>query len=86
MSEMVEKRSWEEFRATGLLWWVNRALHLFGWAIVVIVEEGTDKVLDAYPARVQFRGFDRESEEEGFKQVSTYLEEHAGELSAEARS
>lgn len=26
---MVERRSWEEFRESGLLWWVNRTLHLF---------------------------------------------------------
>jgi len=32
--KMVERRNWEEFRATGLNWWTNRALHLFGWAIV----------------------------------------------------
>lgn len=83
MSDMVEKRGWEEFRAAGLLWWVNRALHLFGWAIVVIVEDGTGRVLDAYPARVKFRGFDAQSEADGFVQLSAYLEQHAGALARE---
>lgn len=82
---MVEQRGWEEFRAVGLLWWVNRALHLFGWAIVVIVEDGTGRVLDAYPARVKFRGFDTQSESDGFIQLSTYLEEQAAALAREAR-
>lgn len=80
----VERRSWEEFRAAQLLWWVNRMLHLFGWAIVCIVEEGTGKVLDVYPARVKFRGFDLKSEEEGFVGLSSYLSENARKLHAEA--
>jgi hypothetical protein len=82
---MVQQKGWEEFRAAGLLWWVNRALHLFGWAVVVIVEEGTDRVRDAYPARVKFRGFDAQSETEGFTRLSAYMDEHAAALAREAR-
>lgn len=52
----MKRKSWQEFRATGMLWWVNRALHLFGWAIVVEVDDAGE-VADAYPARVKFRGF-----------------------------
>jgi len=72
----IEKKSWEEFRNTGLLWWVNRILHLFGWAIVVDAdkdEKGNLKILDVYPARVKFRGFSRESEERNFKKLTKYL-------------
>ena len=32
---MLTKKSWNEFREVGLLWFVNRILHLFGWAICV---------------------------------------------------
>jgi hypothetical protein len=83
MSEMVERKTWEEFRAAGLLWWANRILHLFGWAIVVLVEDATGKVIDAYPARVRFRDFDRASEEEGFAALTNHLAESAGQLKQE---
>lgn len=52
---MVNRKSWEEFRNSGFLWWVNMVLHTFGWAICVSMEDG--KVKDVYPARVKFRGF-----------------------------
>ena len=81
--EMIEKRSWEEFRREGLLWWVNRGLHLFGWAIVLDVEPNGE-VTGAYPARCKFRGFDRESEEKGFRQLSIHLAGNALRLAKEA--
>lgn len=85
MAEMIEKRMWEEFREAGFLWFVNRILHVFGWAIVVEVElneDGTptNEIFKVYPARVKFRGFTRESEENGFKKITQYMFENAGEL------
>ncbi len=71
--EMVNRRSWQEFRESGLLWWVNRILHTFGWAIVVDVDKGTGVITDCYPACVRFRGFDEKSETEGFKKISIYM-------------
>ena len=35
---MINRKSWEEFRNSGLLWWINKTLHMFGWAIVVNIE------------------------------------------------
>jgi hypothetical protein len=32
---MVVEKSWDEFRNSGLLWWINMILHTFGWAIAV---------------------------------------------------
>lgn len=32
---MVVEKSWDEFRNSGLLWWINMILHTFGWAIEV---------------------------------------------------
>lgn len=82
-NRMVDRKTWDEFRDAGLLWWVNRALHLLGWAIVLVIEEdGTCS--GVYPARVRFRGFDTKSEEEGFRKVSRFLEENAPALRAEA--
>ena len=45
---MVKKKTWQEFRKTGLLWFINTILHAFGWAIVVEVEK--EEITGAYPA------------------------------------
>jgi len=36
---MVNKKSWEEFKDSGLLWWINTLLHTFGYAIVYNYDE-----------------------------------------------
>ena len=89
---MVNKKSWEEFRASGLLWFINTILHMFGWAIVVDVEADENGaysdncvITNVYPARVKFRGFDEKSNTEGYIKVSQYIKENAGRLDAEAR-
>jgi len=79
---MIEKKSWAEFRDSKLLWVVNRTLHLFGWAIVTEISK--DEVINIYPARVKFRGFDEKSEQEGFVGVSKYLEENITEIRKES--
>ncbi|WP_248499813.1 hypothetical protein [Staphylococcus aureus] len=81
---MVEKKSWKEFRESGLLWWANHILHTFGWAIVVEVDKETQEITSAYPARVKFRGFDENSNTEGFKNVSKFMKENADVLEQEA--
>lgn len=85
MSNTIEPRSWEEFRSCGLLWWTNRMLHLFGWAIVVEVDDDDGSIRAAYPARTKFRGFGGEAEAEGFVALSEYVAANAGNLLAEAR-
>lgn len=76
---MIEKKTWEEFANSGMLWLINRTLHIFGWAIVF--EYGENKnVITVYPARVEFRGFTKEIEVNGFKNVSNYLHENLEEL------
>jgi hypothetical protein len=81
---MVNKKSWEEFRSSGMLWWINMILHTFGWAIVVNVNED-GSISEAYPARVKFRGFDEESNTKGYINVSKYMKEHADELLEESK-
>lgn len=80
--KMVEKKSWEEFRNNGLLWWINMILHTFGWAICVDVEDGI--VTNAYPARVKFRGFSEKNNTDGYIKVSQYLKNNVDELVKEA--
>jgi len=81
---MIKKRTWNEFRETGLLWWINRLLHTFGWAIVFEVEPDDGSVSNVYPARCRFRGFDEKTESEGFAKVTAYMKENAAILLTEA--
>ena len=80
--DMIERKTWEEFREVGLLWWVNRIIHIFGWAIVVEIDEA--KVLACYPARVKFRGFDPASESEGFIALTNRMAQDSTQLKEEA--
>lgn len=80
---MINKKSWEEFRNTGLLWWINQILHTFGWAIVFDYED--DLLKEVYPARVKFRGFGSKQIEEGYIRVSEYMKENCEELLKEAK-
>lgn len=81
---MVDKKTWDEFRNTGLVLVINQVLHIFGWAITFDVEDG--KVIDCYPARVKFRGFDEKSVGEQYIKVSEYMKENAEVLLEEAKS
>lgn len=75
---MLEERTWEEFQENGLLWFVNRIIHLFGWVIVIEYIDG--KIHRVYPARTEFRGFHREDEDEGFYNLTSYLSNNVGAL------
>ena len=81
--EWLSERTWEQFREAGLLWWVNRMLHLFGWAIVCEISDNSkdgEQVLRVYPARSRYRGFSEESEDRGFRKLSRYLRDVASQL------
>ena len=80
---MIKRKTWEEFRNCGFLWFVNQILHVFGWAIVVDVD--SDHVTDVYPARVKFRGFSESVQTAGYRSVSMYLEENISEIVSEAK-
>jgi hypothetical protein len=79
---MKERKSWKEFQQSGLLWWVNRGLHVFGWSIV-FDEDDAGNVVDVYPARVAWRGFQVADEVEGFQRLTHYMEANAAELRKE---
>lgn len=76
---MIKKMPWKEFQETGLLWWTNRVLHLFGVVIVIEVEDD-GSVADAYPARCSYRGFDRETEEKGFQTLTHFMNQESPRL------
>ena len=79
---MVTKISWEEFRDSGILWWINMILHTFGLAIVF--EMDGKSIKDVYPARVKFRGFGEKINTEGYIRVSKYLLNNSEDLLKEA--
>lgn len=79
---MVDKKTWEEFRNSGLLWWINMILHTFGWSICVNMEG--DKIVDAYPARVKYRGFSGDINDKGYNNVTKYLNDNINELLKES--
>jgi len=76
---MVHEDSWQEFREAGLLWWVNRSLHLFGWALAV-EQDQNGRLVNAYPVRCKFRGFGEDSETRGFRRLTQYLVSHTSDL------
>lgn len=80
---MINKKTWEEFRESKLLWFVNTILHTFGWAIIVEVND--DMVSEVYPARVKFRGFSEKINTEGYIGLSEYMKENCEELLKEAK-
>jgi len=85
---MVDERSWKEFRDSGLFWFVNQTLHVFGWSLVADIEvepDGKQTIHRVYPARVKFRGFTEEVNTEGYKKVSKYLKDNIDELEKESK-
>ena len=75
----MEEKTWKEFRESGLLWFVNTILHLFGWAIVINQNDNGD-IVNVSPARVSWRGFSAESNEKGYKSVTKFLSENIEDL------
>ncbi len=74
---MITKKSWMEFKNTGLLFLINQLLHAFGWAIVISVE---DDEIEVYPARVDFRGFSEEASNTNYRKISKYLLDNSQHL------
>jgi hypothetical protein len=81
--DMITEKSWQEFRNTGLLWWINTLLHTFGWAIVVNVEED-GSISNCFPSRVKFRGFDEKANTLGYQKVSKFLKENIDDIEKES--
>lgn len=81
---MIEKKTWKDFRECGMIWFVNRIIHVFGWAIVLQIEED-GSITDVYPARCKFRGFSHDVETDGFKKVSQFMDDNSEILLHEAR-
>ena len=78
MKETIKKKTWKEFKDTGLLWWINMILHTFGWVIVYEINDG--EIIEVYPARTKFRGFSESSTTKGFINVTNYMKNNIDDL------
>lgn len=81
---MITKKSWNEFRDSGLLFITNQFLHIFGYALVYSFNDNGE-IEEVYPARVKFRGFGDKQIEEGYQKISKYMMDNAVELEKESR-
>lgn len=81
---MVNRKTWNEFRDNGFLWWINMILHTFGWAIVVDVDD-KGNIVEAYPARVKFRGFSEKNNTDGYIKISEYIMNNSIDLLKESK-
>lgn len=79
----MTKKTWSEFRSTGLFMFINTILHAFGWAIVVKINE-QGGVEEVFPARVKFRGFGNDDQTEMHKKIGAYLKENVEQLTQES--
>lgn len=77
------KREWSEFREAKMFWFINRIIHIFGWAIALEMKD--DIITDVYPIRTKYRGFSEKSESDGFIGITEYMLENAEELLKEAK-
>jgi len=71
MDKLVQD-AWQEFRDSGMLWYVNMNLHVFGWAIVDNINDDKE-ITKVYPQRVKYRGFSEESNTRGYEKVTKFL-------------
>lgn len=81
---MITRKSWKEFRESGLLFITNQFLHIFGYALVYSFDDNGE-IEEVYPARVKFRGFGDKQIEEGYQKISKYMSDNAVELEKESR-
>lgn len=70
----LNKKSWEEFRETGLLVFVNSFLHIFGWCICVNLDNDGN-VTEAFPSRTSFRGFSEDVNDRAYNKLARYISE-----------
>ena len=76
---MVSKKSWEEFKESGILWFVNMIIHTFGYAIVYEYDDN-NIISSVYPARVKFRGFSEQINQNGYIKISKYIKKNSETL------
>jgi hypothetical protein len=56
---------------------------MFGWAIVIEIDNESGEITNAYPSRVKFRGFNEIDNTEGYQKVTKYLKDNIEDLHLE---
>lgn len=74
MKDVFTRMTWQEFRDSGALWFVNTLLHVLG--IALVFQEQDDGTAVVYPTRTVFRGFGKDAQDRGFKNLHRYLAEN----------
>lgn len=82
---MLDEKSWEEFQNSGLLWLVNTFLHVFGWALLVKVDDDGN-FCGCAPCRTDYRGFTTEVNDEGYLKITDWLKENIDALEGDVDS
>lgn len=82
---MLDEKSWEEFQNSGLLWLVNTFLHVFGWALLVKVDDDGN-FCGCAPCRTDYRGFTTEVNDEGYLKITDWLKENIDALEGDVGS
>jgi len=80
---MFDRKTWEEFKDSGMLWLINTILHVFGWAITYEIDNG--EIVDVFPRRVKYRGFSEEANTDGYIKVTEYMKNNCEFLLKEAK-
>ena len=76
---MYEEKTWLDLRKTGLLMFINSFLHIFGWCIIVELDDDGN-FQRAYPARTKWRGFSSEAIDRAYKNVTHAMKEDIDQL------
>lgn len=76
---MIEKMELNDFRNSGMLWYINQQLHLFGITLVINFDDN-GRPTSLYPARCKFRGFSNEVLDQGYLNLTKYMVDNCKDL------
>lgn len=79
----VRRVSWEYMEESGLLWYINTLLSVFG-VYIAIKRDKNGKRAKAIPCRTIFRGFEDRINDEQVVKLTRYMATCASELLEEA--
>lgn len=79
----LDTKAWQTFKDSGMLWFTNRILHTFGYAITMCYDIDSGELTQVVPLRVGYRGFGPDSEARGFERIHQYLLDNMPALHAE---
>lgn len=64
--------NWKRFREIGLLLIINQFLHIFGWSIIIEVDD-ENNIIHVYPKETDYKGFHQSYVEEAYNKIQDYM-------------